>query len=79
MEYLNNYKLYSKINLTLHLHQLYSQHIPGACAVLVRRARSACLACMRCLSGVHAMPVWRARGACLVHTQCAHCACLARP
>ena len=29
MEYLNNYKLYSKINLTLHLHQLHSQHILG--------------------------------------------------
>ena len=29
MKYLNNYKLYSKINLTLHLDQLHSPHMPS--------------------------------------------------
>ena len=35
MEYLNKYKLNSKISLSLHLHQLHSPHKPGARAVPV--------------------------------------------
>ena len=34
MEYLNNYKLYSKINLTLHLYQLHNLHMPSVRAVV---------------------------------------------
>ena len=29
MKYLNNYKLYSKIDLTLHMDQFHSPHISG--------------------------------------------------
>ena len=41
MKHLNNYKLYFKINLTLQLHQLHSQHMPGVCAVPVWLTRGA--------------------------------------
>ena len=44
MEYLNKYKLNSKISLNLHLHQLHKPHKPGVHAVPVWLARGARLA-----------------------------------
>ena len=38
MGYLNNYKLYLKMTLTLYLHQLHNQHMPS-----VRMVRAWCL------------------------------------
>ena len=41
MEYLNKYKLNSKIALSPHLHQLHSPYKPGACSVHVWLSRGA--------------------------------------
>ena len=40
------------------------------CLVHTQRKCGACLASMLCLSGEHAVPVWRACDACLVRARC---------
>ena len=83
MGYLNNYKLHSKMNLTLYVHQLHNQHMPsvrivlawcasGACLVPVWLAHGARLACSRCASSSPAMHVWLASGARLASTWPSH-------
>ena len=72
MKYLNNYKLYSKINLTFHMHQLHSPPMPGASVVPTWPARGACLMLVRCLSNVHAVHVWLTHGARALRVWLAH-------
>ena len=78
MKYLNNYKLYSKINLTFHMHQLHSPPMPSASAVPAWPARGAYLVCARYLPGARAVLVRCACDACLAHPWCARIACLVR-
>ena len=78
MEYLNNYKLYSKINLTLYLYQLHILHMPSVRAIMAWCAHSACLVrtrCARCLFGMQAVLVWYACNAYLVQARCLPGAC----
>ena len=63
MEYLNKYKINSKIALSLYLHQLHSPLKPGACVVSVWLDR-----------GVRAVSVWLARGVRLARTWPSHLA-----
>ena len=63
MEYLNKYKLNSKIALSPHLHQLHSLYKSGARSVHVWLSR-----------GARTVRIWLARGACLTRTWPPHLA-----
>ena len=65
------------MNLTLHLHQLYSQHMPDAHAVPVLRACGAFLAHLQCAHGAYLACLLCAHGACLARPWCTCGACLA--